>query len=293
MLESAASERLLLFSGIYEPSGVVHLGQGEFVVVEDEPERPFHRLKLDQNGHLTEPGPLLFVGDPVRLNDLEGVTFDGHYLYAITSHSLTKKGKAGKDRSLLVRFDYTDGRLHDTRRISDLKAVLVRRFSEAFVGKTDEQIESELNIEALAWSPQDESLYIGFRQPLKNGLSAVMRIQSPQSLFEQQNAAGLVPQLFWLDLQGKGIRSMNWDFKLAQFVIVAGRKDSDAGFDLWKWRADNEAGASKINAMSDLIPEGTEGLTGFVTAKQSGILLVIDDGSIKKSRPAHYLIFSE
>jgi hypothetical protein len=130
VLESAASKRLLSFNRIYESSGVAHLGQGEFVVVEDEPAHPLHRLKLDQNGYLIELGPLQFIGDPVRLNDLEGITFDGRYLYAITSHSLTKKGKAGKDRTVLVRFEYTDGRLHDARRISDLKGVLVRRFSE-------------------------------------------------------------------------------------------------------------------------------------------------------------------
>ena len=293
VLESVASNRLLSFNRIYESSGVAHLGQGEFVVVEDEPTHPLHRLKLDQNGHLIELGPLQIIGDPVRLNDLEGITFDGRFLYAITSHSLTKKGKVGKDRTVLVRFDYTDGRLHDARRISDLKGVLVRRFSEVFSGKTDEQIESELNIEALAWSPQDDSLYIGFRQPLKNGLSAVMRIQSLRTLFEQQSAAGLAPQLFWLDLQGKGIRSMNWDTEQAQFVIVAGRKGSDAGFDLWHWRVDNETGASKISATNTLLPEGTEGLTGFVTEKQSGVLLVIDDGNAKKSRAGHYQVFQK
>jgi hypothetical protein len=291
VLESAASKRLLPFNRIYESSGVAHLGQGEFVVVEDEPAHPLHRLKLDQNGHLIELGPIRFIGDPVRLNDLEGITFDGRYLYAVTSHSLTKRGTEGKDRTVLVRFEYTDGRLRDARRINNLKGVLVRRFSEVFSGKTDEQIESELNIEALAWSPQDDSLYIGFRQPLKNGLSTVMRIQSPRSLFEQRSAAGLAPQLFWLDLQGKGIRSMNWDTEQAQFMIVAGRKGADGGFDLWHWRVDNETGASKISATNTLLPEGTEGLAGFVTEKQSGVLLVIDDGNAKKSRAGHYQLF--
>lgn len=84
---------------------------------------------------------------------------------------------------------------------------------------------------------------------------------------------------------------MNWDSQLAQFVIVAGRKGPGHGFDLWQWRADIETGASKIVGMIELLPKGTEGLTRFVSKTQSGMLLVIDDGSLQKSRPAHYQLF--
>jgi hypothetical protein len=197
----------------------------------------------------------------------------------------------GKDRSVLVRFEYTDGQLHDTRQLNDLKAILVGLFSEEFANKTVDQIESELNIEALAWSPQDESLYIGFREPLKNGLSAVMRIQSPASLFEQQSAVALTSQLFWLDLQARGIRSMNWDTIQSRFVIVAGRKGSGTGFDLWHWEPDQGTAVVKLSDTDNSLPLGTEGLTHYVSENQSGILLVIDDGSQKNARPAHYRLY--
>jgi hypothetical protein len=283
---------LSAFDTIFEPSGVVHLGKGEFIVVEDEPGSPFHHLKMSSDGGLIESGTLEIIGDSVRLNDLEGVTYDGRYLYAITSHSLTKKGKTGKDRSVLVRFEYEDGQLRDVRRVDDLKAVIISLFSTELVGKTAEQIEADINIEALAWSPKDKSLVVGFREPRMNGKSAIMLIQTPALMFEQQTAENIPTQLFWIDLQDKGIRSMNWDTKLQRFIIVAGEKKLNTGFDLWQWQADPETAASRITSTQASLPDGTEGLATFVTAAQSGMLLVIDDGSEKKSRPGHFQLFS-
>jgi hypothetical protein len=282
---------LSAFSTIFEPSGVVHLGKGEFIVVEDEPGHPFHGIKIDSDGVLIESGMLEIIGEPVRLNDLEGVTFDGRYLYAITSHSRTKKGKTGKDRSVLVRFEYEDGQLRNMRRVDDLKAQIISLFSSELAGKAAAQIEAEINLEALTWSPKDKSLYIGFREPRMNGKSAIMLIQAPGLMFEQQSAENISTQLFWLDLQDKGIRSMNWDTTLQRFIIVAGEKKADTGFGLWQWQANPESAAIRITSSQEPLPDGTEGLATFVRADQSGMLLVIDDGSEKKSRPGHYQLF--
>ena len=279
------------FSTIFEPSGVVHLGKGEFIVVEDEPGSPFHHLKMGSDGSLIESGTLEIVGKPVRLNDLEGVTFDGRYLYAITSHSLTKKGNAGKDRSVLVRFEYEAGRLRDMRRVDDLKAKIVSLFSTELVGQTAEQIGADINIEALAWSPKDKSLYVGFREPRKKGRSAILLIQTPGVMFEEQSAENISTRLFWVDLMDKGIRSMNWGTTLQRIIIVAGEKKLNTGFDLWQWQANPDTAPLRITSIQKPLPNGTEGLTIFDTADQSGMLLVIDDGSEKKSRPAHYQLF--
>ncbi len=290
--EKVGAGGLPAFEAIFEPSGVVHLGKGEFIVVEDEPGNPFHGVKIDSDGRLIETGTLEIVGEPVRLNDLEGVTFDGRYLYAITSHSRTKKGKTGKDRSVLVRFEYEDGQLRDMRRVDDLKTEIISLFSTELSGKTAEQIEADINIEALAWSPKDKSLYVGFREPRKNGKSAIMLIQAPTLMFEQQSAENISTQLFWLDLQDKGIRSMNWDTTLQRFIIVAGEKKLNTGFDLWQWQANPETAAIRITSTQKPLPDRTEGLVIFGTVDQSGMLLVIDDGSEKKSRPGHFQLFS-
>lgn len=293
--EGAGSEaqKLQSFHSIFEPSGLVHVGGDEFILVEDEPERPFQRIKLDPDGGVLELGELALTGDLVRLNDLEGVAFDGQYLYAITSHSLTKKGKAGKDRTQLIRFDYVDGQLRKTRRVVDLKRVLINRLSVAFSDLSPDQLAAAINIEALAWSPMDESLYIGFRKPRLNGRSAIMRIQIPGRMFEQQSAADIKTSLYWLDLDGKGIRSMNWDSTLQNFIIVSGGKKSKGkGFDLWRWQANPETPAIRMTSADKPLPPGTEGLATFARENQSGMLLVIDDGSEKKSRPAHYQLFS-
>jgi len=289
--EKMHSGELLSFDSLYEPSGVVHLGQGEFAVVEDEPERPFYRLKLDQNGRLVESGEIRYAGESVRLNDLEGITFDGRYLYAVTSHSLTKKGKEGQGRSELVRFEYKDGQLHDLRCVSDLKPFMLELFAPSFEGLTMQELKANINIEAMVWSPKDNSLYIGFRQPRVNGLSAVMRIDAPGQLFQRQSAVNMSARLFWLDLQNKGIRSMSWGTTLQKILIVAGRKKQESGFDLWQWQATSKTAPDKITSPEKPLPEGTEGLTTYKTEGLSGMLVVIDDGSENNARPAHYQLF--
>jgi len=286
--EQTHAAELSSFNTIYEPSGVAHIGQGEFIVVEDEPENPFHRLKLDKHGQLVEMGSVEISGEPVRLNDLEGVTFDGRYVYAVTSHSLTKKGKTGKDRSVLVRFEYVDGMLHDARVVSDLKPLVIDLFSAAFNGLESEALEAEINIEAVAWSPRDESLYLGFRKPLLKGRSAVMRIDAPERMFQRQSAAGISAQLFWLDLQNKGIRSMSWDVTRQRMMIVAGRKKLKTGFDLWQWQPAPKTMPVRITRLRKALPDGTEGLTTYTIQDLAGMLLVIDDGNEKKAKPGHY-----
>ena len=280
------------FITIFEPSGLTHVGNGEFILVEDEVKQPFHRLKVSPIDGLIELGEVAIVGDGVRLNDLEGVAFDGRYLYAITSHSLTKKGKTGRDRTQLVRFEYLNGELHQAGRVQDLKPALVRRFSSSMPEKSKDKISASINIEALAWSPLDESLYVGFRKPRLNGKSAVLRIHQPGLMFEQQTAEGFEISVSWLDLGGDGIRSMNWNPTLQGLVIVSGgKKSSGKGFELWQWPAMPDSPALKITNLEAPLPAGTEGLATFIANQQSGLLLVIDDGKAKKEKGAHYQLF--
>ena len=86
--------------GIHEPSGVVQLPDGRFLIVQDEARRPFTLLSLDPDGNLhPQPirrEPLLLGWSGLRglgkLDDLEAMAIDKHgYVYAITSHARTER----------------------------------------------------------------------------------------------------------------------------------------------------------------------------------------------------------
>ena len=276
------------FTGIYEPSGLSYLGESEFILVEDEPQHPFHLLQLNSEGKLIEVGEIKRKGRQIRLNDLEGVTFDGQFVYAITSHSLTRKGKQGKGRSILARYRYQDGELVPAGMILDLKHAIITQLNLRYPRWDSEMLKQQLNIESLVWSSATQSLYIGLRAPVIDGASLIMRIDGGLSaLFDQESAVGLEAQIIALDLGGVGIRAMAFDDQKNQFLIVAGdKKKNDGQFFVWSWRDQADAEPQKYRE----IKEGSEGLTGFETEALAGWVLLQDDGKRNKGKPAHYQI---
>lgn len=275
------------FTGIYEPSGLSYLGESKFILVEDEPEHPFHLLQLNSEGKLIEAGEIRRKGQQILLNDLEGVTFDGQFVYAITSHSLTKKGKKGKGRSVLARYQYQDGVLVPSGTITDLKSAIIKQLNLRYPGWSKETLKQQLNIEALVWSPQTRSLYIGLRAPVIDGDSLIVQIDELSALFEQRRVAGIEARIIALDLGGVGIRALARDEQKNLFMIVAGdKKKNDGQFSAWSWQDHPDAKPRKHQALE----EGTEGLAGFETAELTGWVSLQDDGKRKKGKPAHYQI---
>lgn len=275
------------FVGIYEPSGLSYLGESKFILVEDEPEHPFHLLRLNREGALIEAGEIKPKGRQIRLNDLEGVGFDGEFIYAITSHSLTRKGKEGKGRSILARFRYKDGELAPAGTITDLKHVMIEQLSLRYPHWSKKTLKQQLNVEALVWSPETQSLYIGLRAPVIDGASLMIRFGELSVLFEQQRAISVEAKIIALDLGGVGIRALARDEQKNQFMIVAGDKKKNAGqFFAWAWRDQPDAKPRKIQELM----QGTEALAGFEAGELAGWVVLQDDGQRKKGRPAHYQI---
>jgi hypothetical protein len=158
--------------------------------------------------------------------------------------------------------------------------------------KSRKKIRRKINIEALAWSPHSKSLYIGLRNPRNKGKSAVLEIVHPDVMFMQGSTKNVQVRMHWLDLGGKGIRSMNWDNDLKGLSIVTGgKKTGGEGFSLWYWPGDLDSSTKRISDPNKPLPPGTEGLSLFSMGDHSGMLVVIDDGDKNQSVPAHYQLF--
>ncbi len=278
------------FTSIHEPSGLVHLGSDEFLIVEDEPERPVHRVRLTTDGQLQEMGRVeILNGDlnpPLILNDLEGITYDGTYVYVVTSHSQNKAGNAGEGRMVLVRYKYESGILHSPQQIKNLKDVVVAHLRPYMSTLTTEQIWRKINIEGLSWSPKTEFLSVAFRGPLVFEKSLVLHLADLDNYFEQQTAIGMPMQFSWLDLANQGIRSLSWDDDLNGYFIATGRKG--VGHELWKWFGEVDSPAVKVTTEAQPLPQGTEGISSFQFNGRKSMLMVIDDGNEELGLPGHY-----
>ena len=109
---------------IYEPSAILPLPDGRFLIVEDEKTRPFSLVTIRPDG-TTQSVPLV-TGDFPKLDDLEGLAADaaGH-IYAITSHSRSGKGEEKTARERLIRFHVEGNRLVAPVIVEGLKAALI------------------------------------------------------------------------------------------------------------------------------------------------------------------------
>ncbi len=273
------------FEDIYEPSGLVYVGDKGFILIEDEADHPFHLVRLDEQGRLQSQGEIQQRAPGLYLNDLEGIAFDGEFVYVITSHSLTKKGKPGKGRSILARYRYVNGELQLSGVVKDLKPALINLLRARYPLLSEQELEMQLNIEALSWSPVSQALYIGLRAPVVETTSLVIRIDTAGEMFEGGSIANVDLKLIALDLAGLGIRAMSWDQQMQRTVIVAGDKKKREGrFTAWSW--DEQAKQVLENGWQ---PEkATEGLAKYSECGLAGWVYVQDDGKRKKGRSAHY-----
>ncbi len=277
------------FVSIYEPSGLVYISDNEFLVVEDEPCRPFHRIKLDSKGALQEMGEVEALGLPILLNDLEGITYDGRYIYAITSHSQNKSGNAGVGRTSLVRYEYHNGALNEPLVVLDFKDIVVAQLKSAMPAFSMLDIWAQINVEALAWSPVTASLYVAFRSPIVTGKSLVLVIQNPDEIFSQQSAVNAELSMNWIDLDNNGVRAMDWSGELNAFFLVTSRQGVfSSGYELWKWSGIEAQVPIKITSPDRPLPPGTEGLSTFSTLDYRGMIVVVDDGNEELDLPGHY-----
>jgi hypothetical protein len=257
----------LPLTGIYEPSAIVQLADGRFLVVEDEKSHPFSLVTIHANGRV-DSTPLNIdvpeADDSFRkLNDLEGTALDrlGN-IYAITSHSRDDEGDKKKSRHKLVRFRIEGDRVVAPQVAKGLKSALRAAHPVLAAASKIRDVKNDdgLNIEALEFSPDQQSLLIGFRSPLLDNRAIIARVENPAAMFDTGESPRISPTLMTLDLGGNGIRGMA--YLPARPVRVAGLPGV----------------------------EHAEGVSPAVIDGQPRIVIVSDDGSRKAARFARFML---
>ena len=131
-----------------------------------------------------------------------------------------------------------------------------------------------INIEGLA-AAADGTLYIGFRNPLFGGKALIVRLTNPRDVLLSGDSCKFEGPIL-LDLDKRGIRSLEYDATAGVCYIVAGEKDSENNFSVYKWNGDGESRPAeiiKIESENNFNPEAM-----FLHGNK--LYLLSDDGAM-------------
>lgn len=297
------------FSTLYEPSGVVPLPDGRFLIVEDEPERALRLVSIDlssdntislkNEANLGLPQGLttrLAIGE---LDDLEGAAHDQTgRLYVVSSHDDSAPHWSSK-RQKLLRFSIQDGRMHEVSRILTLRRDLLARYPQLEAESKAQGKKKEagaMNIEALAYDRSRDDLLIGFRTPVLDGKSIIVRLMNPDAYLSDDAPPELDESLWSVDLDEGGIRAMTYDDQSDQLLLISRRENHKKdSYKLWRMAADGKTPATRIDIgdQEDML-KNVEGIApvNLGQSSASGLLLVRDNGNEKKGRGGDWFILS-
>ena len=271
-----ADDPRAIAGGRFEASGVVQVrGTNQLLFVDDDHPREVFLMQLAADG--SQRGPALPIALGADVTDLEGITSDGRYFYAVGSQSK----RTGFDGDGLVRFTYDPAtrRVGGLERIQGLKAWLAAnvaelRGTEALLG------DDVLNIEGLAWDPRGQRLLLGLRAPVVDGAALVIPIKliDRSASFTRKNLR-VEGATIRVQCNGAGIRSLEYDEHTAAFRVItgAGGNEESRDFRVMEW--DGLSGTPLRDVVSFNRRLKPEGITRTVLGGRQVSVIVFDVGS--------------
>lgn len=287
-----------MFNGVYEPSAVQQLPDGKLLIAEDEPNHAFSIISIDKTGRFIEDEALdtrVITGFKRRLSDLEALARDDEgFIYALTSHSRTRKGNRSPDREHLMRFKIQDGNVLGLTSYDNLTQVLEtdHKLHDLIREHTKAEVSfEEINIEGMAFDPVKKRLVLGFRDPEFNNMALVAFISNPKDVFER-NAQPEFDEVAILDIDGGGIRSLNYDPVLKNYVIANEVKDENGQkfSQLWTWSGNPTDEPQKISLPNLQHITNVEAVDSITVNGKPQMILMGDEGNASQKITAKYML---
>lgn len=287
--------RIERLPSVREFSDVVQIpGTNKVLIVEDETKDSLLMISLGLPGDTDGPVEEVPLPDGFYLKDMEGVAADERgFVYAVSSHSLNSEGKPRRGGAL-VRMKWEEpGRLTRAETVADLRPWLESEIPEIDAVKNLQADDGGLNIEGLAFDPDDNRLFLGLRGPLFGNRPALIpiRLKSPDGPFNRQTMELQPPIILEGITLGCGIRSISYDNAERAFWLISGgsTKAGKNRFQAWFWRKDTrEAQPSSISFKKKigtwatsykLHPEGICAVRISPERGERAFLFVVTDGS--------------
>ena len=238
-----------LLGGPFEASGVTQAPGGTGILFVDD-RRPDGVLWMDLAADGTPAGQPVAVPLGLAVDDPEGITTDGRYVYVVGSQSRGDARGTG-----LVRFRYDAGShaASDVQAIEGLRSLLGGAIPALLEGGR----KGALNIEALAWDSKGKRLLLGLRAPLdREGRAMVVpvRLRDPRGAWAAPNLEVGAPIAVGLD--GQGVRGLEADGDSGLFLLVAGDVEGAGASRLLRWDGRSPTAKPVATFPKELKPEG-------------------------------------
>jgi hypothetical protein len=268
----------------FEASGVVFVpGSNGLLFIDDNKQDEVFWMQVDEAGQQAADVKPIPLG--TKIQDPEGITFDGSYYYIIGSQSVDKRG----EKNALVRFafDPNTQSVSKVEVIPNFRAVLFEKVPELKGEGEKKASEGGLNIEAMAADPVNKRLLLGLRSPIVNqqALIIALRLPAPDAPLSANSLQLSEPRVIQLPLNDLGIRDIQYDSKLKSFLIIAGAPEhhEKPDFELWQWSggSDQSSGLRKINIKLNQKMK-PEGVTRVEMNGREYVFIVGDGGSYLK-----------
>jgi hypothetical protein len=278
-LAPALTSGKIFQGGVFEVSDVISVPgtDGVLFVDDNRPDEVFW-MRLDQEGN--QVGEIKPIKIGVSVEDPEGITFDGSWVYVVGSQSETKV----EETNALVRFSFDP----ETQSVKEVESAgglyqfltdMVPELKEC-AGKKGKK--ETINIEGLAWDSVQGRLLLGLRDPeiSEQALVVPLRLRDPNARLSLENLTLAQPNAIRLTLGGATIRSIEYDGSLSVFQIISGAAESKkkTDFKLWEWDGQTSP-REKVELDSRLKPEG---VTRVSIGGRDYIFIVCDSGEYLK-----------
>ena len=273
------STGILSFGRSVEASGVAFApGLNGVLFISDSSEDEALWMQLDENGK--QVGSIKNIPLGVSFKDPEALTQGNSFFYLVTSQSDPKDGA----QNAIVRFDLnleTQALRSQPEIINDLRSFLLQNVAAISRDGALPGTQGGLNLEGIAWDPNNERLLLGLRSP-QIGTQAVLiplKLRDPRGPFNVENLKIDVPNVIVLSLDGHGVRDITYDPRLKNFLIISGAPETSpkTDFGLWEWTGQPDAKPVKLMTLEDKMKP--EGITSVTINGRSYVFVVGDAGS--------------
>ncbi len=261
--------------GKYEASGVAQVpGTDKVLFVDDGRSNEIFVMQVNPAGQ--QVGDVRAIQLGATIENPEGITYDGSHFYVVSSASNPKRSE--NNSILRFAFDAAAQTVSNVQVIPDFRTLLLTRVA-ALKGEAEKKgKDGGLNIEGIAWDPQNRRLMIGLRSPIPAGQALVvpLRMRDAAGPFTADNINFEEATPLQVSLGGAGVRDIQYDSRLGAFLLISGAPENqDKGeFTLWQWDGASQP-IRRMALQSDMKPEA---ITEFKMGDQ-GFMLILGDAS--------------
>ena len=275
------STGILSFGSLLEASGVQAVaGTNSVLIVSDNRQSEVLWMQLDENGG--QSGSIKDVPLGVKFKDPEAITYGNGFYYLVTSQSDPRDGAD----NAIVRFAFdpqTQTLKGQAEIISDFRSFVLANISDSSlnVAANAPGLKGGLNIEGIAWDPNEGRLLLGLRSPQvgKNAAILPLKLLDPQGRFVRENLQ--IESPIYLSLGGQGVRDITYDTRLRTFLIVSGMPETEqkTDFGVWEWSG-VDTNATRLMTLDEKMKP--EGISSFKLNDSVFVFIVGDAGSYLK-----------